>query len=68
MTKSEEIVNILRRSEEPLSIDQICKAMYGRTGDRERSFVRVNLHRLDARGLLIKYPQTYSLARKSVKE
>ena len=62
MTKSEEIVEILRRSGEPLSIDQLCKAVFGRTGDRERSFMRVNLHRLDSKGLLIKYPQRYSLA------
>lgn len=67
MTKSEEVADILRRSAEPLSIDQICKAVYGRTGDRERSFVRVNLHRLDAKGLLIKYPQTYSFAHDAVK-
>ena len=61
MPRSEEVVEVLRRSKEPLSIDQICKAVYGRTGDRERNVVRVNLHRLDSKGVLIKHPQTYAL-------
>jgi hypothetical protein len=60
-TKSEEVVEVLRRSEKPLSIDQICKAVFGRIGDRERGLVRVNLHRLDSRGVLTKHPQTYSI-------
>lgn len=46
---------------EPLSIDDICAAVFGRKGARERNIVYVNLHRLDARGVLVKYPQTYSL-------
>jgi len=62
MPRSEEVVEVLRRSKEPLSIDQLCKTIFGRTGDRERSFMRVNLHRLDAKGVLIKHPQRYSLA------
>ncbi len=61
MKKSEEIIDILRQAKEPLSIDQLCKALFGRTGDRERSLVRVNLHRLDTEGKLIKHPRRYEL-------
>ena len=60
--KSKELVDVLRRAEEPLSIDQLCSAIFGRTGDRERGLVRVNLHRLDAEGRLVKHPRRYSLA------
>lgn len=62
MTRSEEIIDVLRRSKEPLSVEQLCKAVFGRTGDRERGLVRVYLHRLDSQGKLVKYPRRYSLA------
>ena len=48
-------------SDEPLTIDQICKAALGRVGARERALVRVNLHRLDQRGILTKHAARYSL-------
>ena len=40
----------------PLTIDEICRAVFHRVDARARGTVRVNLHRLDRRGLLVKHP------------
>ena len=60
-TASERIETALRAAKKPLTIEQICAVALGRVGARERNLVLVNLHRLDARGLLVKYPQTYAI-------
>jgi hypothetical protein len=61
-TASKRIEETLRAAPRPMTIDEICVAVFGRTGNhRDRSLVRQNLHRLDARGLLIGYPRTYAL-------
>lgn len=54
-----QIENILRDAESPLSVDEICAQIWKRIGNRERGIVRVNLHRLDERGLLVKLPMKY---------
>jgi len=54
-----DIENILREAECPLSVDEICSKLWKRIGNRERNLVRVNLHRLDERGLLTKHPMKY---------
>ncbi len=51
----------LRASDEPMTIDDLCRAALGRIGARERNLVRVNLHRLDQRGLIAKHAARYSL-------
>lgn len=43
----------------PMTIDELCKEALGRVGTRERNLVRVNLHRLDERGLLTKRDAVY---------
>jgi len=61
MTLADRIETALRKAREPLTIDAICKAALGRIDERGRNVVRVNLHRLDVRGLLVKYPQAYAI-------
>lgn len=56
-----QIQETLRASDVPLSIDEICLAIWKRVGTRERGLVRVNLHRLDAQGVLVKLPMKYRL-------
>jgi hypothetical protein len=58
---AERIEAVLRSAAAPLSIDEICDAAFEQRGARERNIVRVTLHRLDARGLLLRHPRTYSL-------
>ena len=58
---SEAIEAALRAATGPMSILEICKSAFGRAGARERNLVLVNLHRLDARGILVKHPQTYEI-------
>ncbi len=55
----------LRESAEPLTIDEICKAALGRIGERERNLVRVNLHRLDERGVVQRYAARYGIKPKA---
>lgn len=59
----EKIEAALALAKEPLSLDQICKAAFGRITEDYRSRVRVNLHRLDEAGRLVKYPRKYELRR-----
>ncbi len=58
---SEKIEAALRNAGGPLTIDEICRAAWGRVGERERSSVRVNIHRLDARGLIEKSAAKYAI-------
>lgn len=52
----------LRASSTPLTIDAIARAVFGRAaGEHERGAIRVVLHRLDARGVLVKNAMTYSI-------
>ena len=52
----------LRAATGPLSLEQLAAAVFGRRGDfRDRAALQVILHRLDARGLLVKHPRTYSI-------
>lgn len=52
----------LRASITPLTIDAIARAVFGRAaGERERGAIRVALHRLDARGVLVKHAMTYAI-------
>lgn len=46
-------------TEEPVTLDELCKAVFGRVGARERNVVRVNLHRIDERGELEKLAMRY---------
>ena len=61
MTDAEKIEAALRGAAQPLTIDSICLTAFGRVDERGRNTVRVNLHRLDGRGILIKHQQRYSL-------
>lgn len=58
---SQAIEEVLSKAKAPLSIEEICDLVWGRQGDRERGIVRVNLHRLDLRGVLEKHPMKYRL-------
>ena len=60
LTDAEKIEAALRGAAHPLTIDSICLAAFGRVDERGRNTVRVNLHRLDGRGILIKHQQRYS--------
>lgn len=52
----------LRAATGPLSLEQLCDAVFDRRGDfRDRAAMQVILHRLDARGVLVRHPQTYSI-------
>ena len=45
-----------------LTLDEICASVFGRNcNDRNRSTVRLHLHRLDARGALDKTPRKYKM-------
>jgi hypothetical protein len=61
MTQIEQIEKALAEAPQPISIDDICKRVFGRVDERARNAVRVGLHRLDERGVLIKHAQTYAL-------
>lgn len=61
MTDAEKIESALKGSSQALTIDDICIAAFGRLDGRGRNTVRVNLHRLDGRGVLVKHQQRYSL-------
>lgn len=61
MTDVEKIEAALRIATQPLTIDSICLAAFGCADERGRNTVRVNLHRLDGRGILVKHQQRYSL-------
>ena len=61
MTDAEKIESALKGSPQALTIDDICMAAVGRIDERGRNTVRVNLHRLDGRGVLVKHQQRYSL-------
>lgn len=60
-TLSEKVETAIARAPRPVSIDDICRTVFGRVDERGRNVVRVNLHRLDERGVLIKHAQTYEL-------
>jgi|WetSurSiteA1Bulk_404760.scaffolds.fasta_scaffold61021_3 hypothetical protein len=59
--KSMRIEKALTVASGPLTIDDICRLVFGRISGRERNLVRVVLHRLDARGVLVKHAQTYEI-------
>ena len=61
MTQAEKIHKALAEAPQPISIDEICKRAFGCVDERGRNSVRVNLHRLDVDGKLIKYAQAYAL-------
>lgn len=61
MSTAEQIEQTLATAKRPLTIDEICRLVFGRVQERGRNIVRVNLHRLDERGRLIKHQQTYEL-------
>lgn len=46
-----------------MTVDEICRAAWGRVGERERNLVRVTLHRMDERGVLVKHARRYELKR-----
>lgn len=54
------IAQAIMYAETPISLDEICVKVYGRTGDRERNTVRQNIFRLDEQGKIVKHPATYS--------
>lgn len=62
-TDAARIRAVLLEAARPLSIDEICAAAFPRSAPRKRNVVRVNLHRLDVRGLLVKHPQAYAIKR-----
>lgn len=43
---SEKIAAILDRAEDYLTVEEICKAAFGRVGERERGNVHLTLHRM----------------------
>lgn len=59
---ADKIEAALRASPEPMTIDELCMSALGRVGSRERNLVRVNLHRLDERGVLTKHAARYAIA------
>ena len=61
MSQAEQIEQALAKAKRPVNIDEICRAAFGRVGERERNLVRVNLHRLDAAGKIVKHAQAYEL-------
>lgn len=60
---SEKIEAALSAATEPLTLDQIVKAAFGRVTERGRSSARVHLHRLDEAGKLVRHPRKYELKR-----
>jgi Fe2+ or Zn2+ uptake regulation protein len=61
--ESEKIEAALRDAGEPLTVDDICRRVWKRVGERERNLVRVNLHRLDERGRIQRFALRYKLKR-----
>lgn len=59
--KSMRIEKALAVASGPLTIDDICRIVFGRITNRDRNLVRVVLHRLDTRGILVKHAQTYEI-------
>lgn len=59
--KSMRIEKALTVASGPLTIDDICRLVFGRITERDRNLVRVVLHRLDSRGVLVKHAQTYEV-------
>jgi hypothetical protein len=59
--KSMRIEKALTVASGPLTIDDICRIVFGRIAERDRNLVRVVLHRLDSRGMLVKHAQTYEV-------
>jgi len=55
------IEKTLASAKVPMSVDEICTAVWGRCGTRERGTVHQNLHRLDLKGRLVKQAMRYSL-------
>ena len=55
------ILATLNGSDQPLTIDEICRAIWGRAGERERNLVMVNIHRLDKKGLIEKFAARYGM-------
>ena len=58
---SDRIESALRKTPNPLTIDEICTIVFTRQTESERNIVRVNLHRLDSRGILVKHAQRYAI-------
>jgi hypothetical protein len=56
---SEKIAAILDGADDYLTVDEICKAAFGRVGDRERGNVHLNLHRMGERGEIEKRAAGY---------
>jgi hypothetical protein len=67
-TAADQIESALRKTSNPLTIDEICRTVFNRESERERNIVRVNLHRLDSRGILVKYSQRYAIEDQKPKE
>jgi predicted Zn-ribbon and HTH transcriptional regulator len=59
--KSMRIEKALTVASGPLTIDDICRLVFGQITERDRNLVRVVLHRLDGRGILVKHAQTYEV-------
>ena len=55
------ILATLNGSDQPLTIYEICRAIWGRAGERERNLVMVNIHRLDKKGLIEKFAARYGM-------
>jgi hypothetical protein len=53
------IAQAIMYAKAPLSLDEICQKVYGRTGDRERNTVRQNIFRLDEQGKIEKFPAKF---------
>jgi len=59
-TISAKIERVLRESNVPLTVEEICYKVYGRPGARERATVHTNLHRLFEKDAIVKHPMRYS--------
>lgn len=58
---SEKIVLALEKAPAPMSVDELCKNVFGKIGQRERNVVHQNLHRLDEKGRIEKFAMRYRL-------
>lgn len=58
-TISAAVERVLQNASEPLSVEDICWKVYGRTGSRERATVHQNLHRLYEKDKITKLPMRY---------
>ena len=61
MSAAKRIERALHTAAGPLTVDELCKAALGKVGARERNVVRVNLVRLDDRGLIRKIAAKFEI-------